>query len=73
VSYDNSRIASVGGDKHVLLWDVANARVIRRWEGHSGRCNAVVWGGQEEGGDGVVISGKSSLLRFDVAWTLTIV
>jgi mitogen-activated protein kinase organizer 1 len=61
VSHDNARIASVGGDKHVLLWDVANARVLRRWEGHSGRCNAVAWGGREEDGDGVVVSGEFAI------------
>ena len=40
----------------MLLWDVANAAVLRRWEGHGGRCNAVAWGGREDEG-GVVVSG----------------
>lgn len=57
VSHDNARFASVGGDKQVLLWDVANATVLRRWEGHGARCNAVAWGGIESEG-GVVISGE---------------
>lgn len=57
VSPDNARFASVGGDKHVLLWDVANATVLRRFEGHTGRCNAVAWGGTVDDG-GVIISGN---------------
>ncbi|KAF2672566.1 mitogen-activated protein kinase organizer 1 [Microthyrium microscopicum] len=57
VSYDNARFASVGGDKNVILWDVAQATVLRRWEGHGGRCNAVAWAGSEDEG-GVIISGS---------------
>ena len=49
---------SVGGDKHVLLWDVAQAKVLRRWEGHSGKVNACAWGGDGKE-DGIVASGKS--------------
>jgi WD40 repeat protein len=54
VTEDNARFASVGGDRHVLLWDVATGKTLRRWTGHSGRVNAV-----DFGGDGsVVVSGE---------------
>lgn len=56
VSSDNARFASVGGDKYVLLWDVALAKVLRRWEGHAGRINACAWGGDGRE-DGIVASG----------------
>ncbi|KAI9780097.1 MAG: hypothetical protein M1816_003182 [Peltula sp. TS41687] len=55
VSADNSRFASVGGDKQVFLWDVASARTLRRFVGHFGRVNAVGFGGE---GDMVVVSGS---------------
>jgi mitogen-activated protein kinase organizer 1 len=56
VSSDNARFVSVGGDKHVLLWDVSSARVLRRYEGHSGRINTCAWGGDGRE-EGVIISG----------------
>ncbi|KIW07312.1 uncharacterized protein PV09_02162 [Verruconis gallopava] len=55
VAQDNTTFASVGGDKLVFLWDVATARTVRRWEGHSGRINAVSFAGE---GDSVVVSGS---------------
>lgn len=55
VSNDNSRFASVGGDKTVFLWDVATAQTLRRFAGHVGRVNAVAFGGE---GDSVVVSGS---------------
>jgi WD40 repeat protein len=61
VSSDNARFVSVGGDKNVLLWDVALAKVLRRWEGHAGRINACAWGGDGRE-DGVVASGMKSRL-----------
>jgi mitogen-activated protein kinase organizer 1 len=63
VSSDNSRFASVGGDKTVFLWDVARAEVLKRFSGHSGRCNAVVLGGED---DSVVISGNTSACTSEV-------
>jgi mitogen-activated protein kinase organizer 1 len=45
VSDDNARFISVGGDKQAMLWDVAQARVLRRFEGHTGRINACSWAG----------------------------
>ncbi|KAI9844592.1 MAG: hypothetical protein M1838_002101 [Thelocarpon superellum] len=53
VAGDNARFASVGGDRAVFIWDVANARTLRRFNGHEGRINAVAWGGE---GDSVVVS-----------------
>lgn len=55
VSEDNARLASVGGDKAVFLWDVATAQTLRRFTGHAGRVNAVDFGGE---GDAVVVSGS---------------
>jgi mitogen-activated protein kinase organizer 1 len=55
VSQDNTSFSSVGGDKLVFLWDVATARTLRRWEGHSARVNAVRFAGE---GDGVLVSGS---------------
>ncbi|KAK6514055.1 hypothetical protein TWF506_008482 [Arthrobotrys conoides] len=39
VSPDNSRFASVGGDKSAFLWDVASAKTLRRFAGHYARIN----------------------------------
>ncbi|KAF3479544.1 WD domain-containing protein [Arthroderma uncinatum] len=56
VSTDNARFASVGGDKQVFLWDVETGTTVRRWAGHSGRVEAVEFGGEA---DSVVISGSA--------------
>lgn len=55
VTDDNARFASVGGDKQVLVWDVATARTLKRWSGHFGRVNCVGFAGD---GAGVVVSGS---------------
>lgn len=55
LSHDNSRFASVGGDKTVFLWDVASGKVVRRWSGHGGRVNCVCFGGE---GESVLVSGS---------------
>ena len=55
VSEDNARFASVGGDRQVFLWDVAQGRTLRRWSGHGARVNCVGIGGE---GGGVVASGE---------------
>ncbi|KAK6523858.1 hypothetical protein TWF281_001825 [Arthrobotrys megalospora] len=39
VSPDNSRFASVGGDKSAFLWDVSTAKTLRRFAGHYARIN----------------------------------
>lgn len=54
VSSDNSRFASVGGDRQVFLWDVEQGGTVRRWTGHSSRVEAVQFAGE---GDSVVVSG----------------
>lgn len=54
VSSDNSRFASVGGDRQVFLWDVEQGDTVRRWAGHSSRVEAVQFAGE---GDSVVVSG----------------
>lgn len=53
VNSDNSRFASVGGDKAVFVWDVAVGGTIRRYSGHVARINAVAWGPE----DSVIASG----------------
>ncbi|KAI0024447.1 WD40-repeat-containing domain protein [Xylariomycetidae sp. FL0641] len=60
VSGDNARFASAGGDRAVMLWDVASAQTVRRFGGasaggHSARVNSVTFAGA---GDGLVISGS---------------
>ncbi|KAF2455670.1 WD40-repeat-containing domain protein [Lineolata rhizophorae] len=55
VSADNARFASVGGDRAVLLWDVASGATLRRFRGHAARVNACAFGGE---GDGVLVSGS---------------
>jgi WD40 repeat protein len=54
VSGDNSRFASVGGDRQVFLWDVEQGGTVRRWSGHNARVEAVQFAGE---GDTVVVSG----------------
>ena len=56
VTGDNSRFASVGGDRAVFLWDVEQGVTIRRWSGHNARIEAVQFAGE---GDSVVVSGPS--------------
>jgi mitogen-activated protein kinase organizer 1 len=48
----------VGGDRSVLLWDVASAKVLKRFggtAGHSARINCVAFAGVE---DSLIISGS---------------
>jgi mitogen-activated protein kinase organizer 1 len=46
---------SSGGDKTVFLWDVATATTLRRFSGHNGRVECVVFAGES---DGVIVSGS---------------
>ncbi|KAJ9095014.1 hypothetical protein QFC21_005807 [Naganishia friedmannii] len=59
---DNASFASCGGDKAVLLWDVASGTVIRRLQGHFGKVNVVKYagggGGAKDGGGNVLVSGS---------------
>ncbi|PYH87899.1 WD repeat protein [Aspergillus ellipticus CBS 707.79] len=56
VAADNSRFASVGGDRQVFLWDVEQGGTIRRWSGHNARVETVQFGGE---GDSVVVTGSA--------------
>ncbi|KAJ9365790.1 WD domain protein [Paecilomyces variotii] len=56
VAADNSRFASVGGDRQVFLWDVEQGGTVRRWGGHNARVEAVQFAGE---GDTVVVSGSA--------------
>lgn len=70
VSSDNSRFASVGGDRQVFLWDVEQGGTVRRWTGHSSRVEAVQFAGE---GDSVVVSGRCLLDSiYELNWELTI-
>lgn len=55
VSADNSRFASVGGDRQVFLWDVAEGKTTRRFAGHGARVNAVAFAGKD---DNLIVSGS---------------
>ncbi|CRK45111.1 hypothetical protein BN1723_016475, partial [Verticillium longisporum] len=52
VAPDNQRFVSSGGDRAVLLWDVATATTTRRFggnlHGHTSRVNVVRFAGQDE-------------------------
>ncbi|AEO56259.1 hypothetical protein MYCTH_115198 [Thermothelomyces thermophilus ATCC 42464] len=60
VSASNATFCSAGGDRAVLLWDVATAQTIRRFgsastaHSHAGRVNAVCFAGAD---DSLVVSG----------------
>ncbi|KAJ5562962.1 hypothetical protein N7461_001723 [Penicillium sp. DV-2018c] len=56
VAGDNSRFASVGGDRQAFLWDVEQGITIRRWSGHNSRIEAVQFAGD---GDSVVVTGSA--------------
>ncbi|KAF8061308.1 WDR83 [Scenedesmus sp. PABB004] len=53
VSVDNSKMASVGGDKQVFLWDVATGGTLRKFRGHDATINTVV----HAAGDEVLVTG----------------
>lgn len=52
---DNSRLASVGGDKLVFYWDVATGNIIRKFRGHELRVNTCKFAGE---GSSVIVSGS---------------
>ncbi|KAL4964382.1 WD40-repeat-containing domain protein [Aspergillus stella-maris] len=56
VASDNSKFASVGGDRQVFLWDVEQGVTVRRWGGHNARVEAVQFAGED---DAVVVSGSA--------------
>lgn len=58
-SYDNTRIASCGGDRSVFLWDVSSGDIIRRFSGHVGKINTVAWNADAS----VLASGELAVLE----------
>ncbi|KAL4886232.1 WD40-repeat-containing domain protein [Aspergillus karnatakaensis] len=56
VAEDNSKFASVGGDRQVFLWDVEQGITVKRWSGHNARVEAVQFAGED---DAVVVSGSA--------------
>ncbi|KAL2197440.1 WD40-repeat-containing domain protein [Corynascus similis CBS 632.67] len=60
IANSNATFCSAGGDRAVLLWDVATAQTLRRFgsastaHSHSGRINAVCFAGAD---DSLVVSG----------------
>lgn len=66
VSPDNSRFASGGGDKNVLLWDVATSTILRRFSAHEGRINDVRFAGSAspQGSSALCTVGFDAILRF---------
>ncbi len=69
---DNATFASAGGDKAVLIWDVASGTVVRRLQGHFGKVNAVKYGGggggAKDGAGNIVASGSfdSKVMLWDM-------
>ncbi|KAF4696088.1 hypothetical protein FOZ60_002317 [Perkinsus olseni] len=45
---DNAKFVSAGADKYVFLWDVATAKIIRRFARHRGPVNCCDFAGQEQ-------------------------
>ncbi|EER00515.1 wd-repeat protein, putative [Perkinsus marinus ATCC 50983] len=45
---DNAKFISAGADKYVFLWDVATAKIIRRFARHRGPVNCCDFAGQEQ-------------------------
>lgn len=43
ISSDNSRFITGGSDKVILLSDVYEGKVIHKFQGHSGRINAITY------------------------------
>ena len=47
LSADNSSFVSCGGDRAAFMWDVSTGRVLRRFEGHTQRINAVTYNAED--------------------------
>lgn len=59
-SHDNTRIASCGGDRSVFLWDVKTAETVKKFQGHSGKVNAVAFNADAS----VLASGESIAVSY---------
>lgn len=53
-SIDNGHLCSCGGDKTVVLWDVASGKMMRKYRGHAGRVNCVCFNEEST----IIFSGK---------------
>lgn len=73
---DNASFASCGGDKAVLIWDVATGTVTRRLQGHFGKVNVVRYAGggagAKDGAGNVLVSGSfdSKVMLWDMRCVL---
>jgi WD40 repeat protein len=71
---DNASFASCGGDKAVLIWDVASGTITRRLQGHFGKINVVRYAGggagAKDGGGNVLVSGSfdSKVMLWDMRY-----
>ncbi|KAI5450846.1 hypothetical protein NCC49_002587 [Naganishia albida] len=72
IAPDNASFASCGGDKAVLIWDVATGTVTRRLQGHFGKVNVVRYAGggagAKDGAGNVLVSGSfdSKVMLWDM-------
>jgi len=62
ITTDNARFASCGGDTAFYLWDVATARVVKKFSGHAHMINSVAFNAEGT----VVLSGSYD--RTGSAW-----
>lgn len=46
ISTDNSKFVTGGGDKNVIVTDVAEGKTINKYCGHNGRVNSVAFNGE---------------------------
>lgn len=70
---DNATFTSCGQEKEVYLWDVSAGHVIRKFSGHYGRINVVLFAGfsnpgTRHSGSSVILSGSfdSKVMVWDV-------
>ena len=61
VARDSSRIASVGGDRFAVLWDVESGEILRKVYGHESSLSSVRFGGSENDGESVLITGGDDM------------